>query len=70
MEIIELAFKDLLYKIIPAKLEIRKLKTSLDKPLEVDDKYELKEKKKFITVGKKTHVEYIYDIDLKPDPEK
>lgn len=49
---------------------IRTLKTSLDKTLESDDKYELKERKKFITVGKKTHVEYVYDIDLKPDDEK
>ena len=65
-----MAFRDLLYKIVPGKMVIRELITSQNKKLESDDRYELKERKKFVTVGKKTHVEYVYDIDLKPDPEK
>lgn len=70
LEIVDMAFKDLMYKIVPAKMVIRKLKTSLDKEVDPDSRYELKERKKYVQVGKKTQVEYVYDIDLQEDPEK
>jgi len=64
MEVIDMAFRDLLYKIVPQNIDVRTLRTSQDKQFDIDSKYKLTEKKKFVTQGKKTIVEYVFDIDL------
>ena len=70
IEVIDMAVRDLLYKIVPTKVVIRELKTSSGKVLGRDSEYTLVEKKRYVTVGKKTHVDYIFELDLKEDPEK
>ena len=65
-----MALRDLLYKIVPTKVVIRELKTSSGKVLTRDSEYILVERKRYVTVGKKTHVDYIFELDLKEDPEK
>ena len=70
IEVIDMALRDLLYKIVPTKVVIRELKTSSGKVLGRDSEYTLVEKKRYVTVGKKTHVDYIFELDLKEDPEK
>ena len=65
-----MAMRDLLYKIIPTKVVIRELKTSSGKVLTRDSEYTLVEKKRYVTVGKKTHVDYIFELDLKEDTDK
>jgi hypothetical protein len=65
-----MAMRDLIYKIVPTKVVIRELKTSSGKVLTKDSEYILVEKKRFITVGKKTHVDYVFELDLKEDSEK
>lgn len=70
VEVIDMALRDLLYKIIPTKVVIRELKTSSGKVLTRDSEYTLVEKKRYVTVGKKTHVDYIFELDLKEDTDK
>jgi hypothetical protein len=70
IEVIDMALRDLLYKIIPTKVVIRELKTSSGKVLTRDSEYTLVEKKRYVTVGKKTHVDYIFELDLKEDTDK
>lgn len=70
IEVIDMALRDLLYKIVPTKVVIRELKTSSGKVLTRDSEYTLVERKRYVTVGKKTHVDYIFELDLKEDPEK
>ena len=70
IEVIDMAFRDLLYKIVPTKVVIRELKTSSGKVLNKDSEYTLVERKRYVTVGKKTHVDYIFELDLKEDTEK
>lgn len=65
-----MAFRDLLYKIVPTKVVIRELKTSSGKVLTKDSEYTLVERKRYVTVGKKTHVDYIFELDLKEDTDK
>ena len=65
-----MAFRDLLFKIVPTKVVIRELKTSSGKVLTKDSEYTLVEKKKYVTVGKKTHVDYVFELDLKQDSDK
>lgn len=65
-----MALRDLLYKIVPTKVVIRELKTSSGKVLTKDSEYTLVERKRYVTVGKKTHVDYIFELDLKEDTEK
>ena len=65
-----MALRDLLYKIVPTKVVIRELKTSSGKVLTRDSEYTLVERKRYVTVGKKTHVDYIFELDLKEDSEK
>jgi len=65
IEVIEMALRDLLFKIIPTKVVIRELKTSSGKVLTKDSEYTLVEKKRYVTVGKKTHVDYVFELDLK-----
>jgi len=59
--------RDLIYKIVPTKVVIRELKTSTGKVLTKDSEYTLVERKKYVTVGKKTHIDYIFELDLKED---
>lgn len=70
IEVIDMAMRDLIYKIVPTKVVIRELKTSSGKVLTKDSEYILVEKKRFVTVGKKTHVDYVFELDLKEDTEK
>lgn len=70
IEVIDMALRDLLYKIVPTKVVIRELKTSSGKVLTKDSEYTLVERKKYVTVGKKTHVDYIFELDLKEDKDK
>jgi hypothetical protein len=65
IEVIDMALRDLLYKIIPTKVVIRELKTSSGKVLTKESEYTLVEKKRYVTVGKKTHVDYVFELDLK-----
>jgi len=48
-----MSVRDLVYKIVPAKVVIRELKTGSGKTLTKDSEYVLLEQKKFVTVGKK-----------------
>jgi hypothetical protein len=70
IEVIDMALRDLVYKIVPTKVVIRELKTSSGKVLTADSEYVLVEKKRYVTVGKKTHVDYVFELDLKEDPAK
>ena len=70
IEVIDMALRDLLYKIVPTKVVIRELKTSSGKVLTRDSEYTLVERKRYVTVGKKTHVDYIFELDLKEDTDK
>ena len=49
-----MAFRDLVFKIVPQKVVVRELKTTTGKVLTKDSEYTLVEKKKMVTVGKKT----------------
>ena len=69
IEVIEMAMRDLVYKIVPTKIVIRELKTSTGKVLTKDSEYTLVERKKYVTVGKKTQIDYVFELDLK-EPEK
>ena len=46
IEVIEMAMRDLIYKIVPTKIVVRELKTSTGKVLTKDSEYTLVEKKK------------------------
>ena len=54
VEVIEMAMRDLVYKIVPTKVVVKELKTSTGKVLTKDSEYVLQEHKKYVTVGKKT----------------
>jgi uncharacterized membrane protein len=68
VEVIEMAVRDLVYRIVPTKVIVRELKTTSGKVLTKDSEYTLVERKKYVTVGKKTQIDYIFELDLK-DPE-
>lgn len=70
IEVIDMALRDLMYQIIPSKVIVRELMTSTGKVLTKDSEYILVEKKRYVTVGKKTQVDYVFELDLKEDPEK
>ncbi len=65
-----MTMRDLIYKIVPTKVVIRELKTSSGKVLTKDSEYTLVEKKRYVTVGKKTQVDYIFELDLREDLSK
>ena len=67
IEVIEMAMRDLIYKIVPTKIVVRELKTSTGKVLQDDSEYALVERKKLVTVGKKTQLDYVFELDLKDD---
>ena len=60
-----MSMRDLIYKIVPQKVVVRELKTSTGKVLTKDSEYTLVERKKYITVGKKTQVDYVFELDIK-----
>ena len=60
-----MSMRDLIYKIVPQKIVVRELKTSTGKVLTKDSEYTLVERKKYIMVGKKTQVDYVFELDLK-----
>ena len=62
-----MAMRDLIYKIVPTKVIVRELKTSTGKVLTKDSEYTLVERKKIITVGKKTQIDYVFELDLKEE---
>ena len=59
--------RDLIYKIVPTKVIVRELKTSTGKVLTKDSEYTLVERKKYVTVGKKTQIDYVFELDLKEE---
>jgi hypothetical protein len=67
IEVIDMAMRDLVYKIVPTKVVVRELKTSTGKILTKDSEYILKEHKKYVSVGKKTQIDYVFELDLKED---
>ena len=67
IEVIEMSMRDLIYKIVPQKIVVRELKTSTGKVLTKDSEYTLVERKKYIMVGKKTQVDYVFELDLKEE---
>ena len=62
-----MAFRDLIYKIVPEKIIVRELKTSTGKILTKTSEYTLVEKKKKIMDGKKEKVDYVFELDLKEE---
>jgi hypothetical protein len=68
VEVIEMSIRDLVFKIVPAKVIVRELKTSTGKVLTKDSEYVLIEKKKNVTQGKNVTVEYFFELDIKDDP--
>jgi len=62
-----MAMRDLIYKIVPTKVVVRELKTSTGKVLTKDSEYTLVERKKITQVGKKTQVDYVFELDLKEE---
>ncbi len=67
VEVIEMSMRDLVYRIVPTKLIIRELKTSLGKVLTKDSEYVLVEKKQVVQVGKKSQVNYVFELDIKEE---
>lgn len=67
IEVIEMSIRDLVFKIVPAKVIVRELKTSTGKVLTKDSEYVLIEKKKNVTQGKNVTVEYFFELDIKED---
>lgn len=53
IEVLEMAMRDLVYKLVPTKVIVRELKTTSGKVLTKESEYTLVERKKFVTVGKK-----------------
>lgn len=62
-----MAMRDLVYKIVPTKIVVRELKTSTGKVLTKDSEYTLVERKKYVNVGKKTQIDYVFELDLKEE---
>lgn len=65
-----MAMRDLVYKIVPTKIVVRELKTSTGKVLTKDSEYTLVERKKYVNVGKKTQIDYVFELDLKEDEKE
>ena len=70
IEVVEMAMRDLIYKIVPQKIVVRELKTSTGKILTKDSEYTLVERKKYVHVGKKTQIDYVFELDLKEEEKK
>ena len=68
VEVIEMSIRDLVFKIVPAKVIVRELKTSTGKVLTKDSEYVLIEKKKNVTQGQNVTGEYFFELDIIDDP--
>lgn len=67
VEVIEMSIRDLVFKIVPAKVIVRELKTSTGKVLTKDSEYVLIEKKRNVAQGKQLITEYFFELDIKDD---
>jgi len=67
IEVVEMAMRDLIYKIVPPKIVVRELKTSTGKILTKDSEYTLVEKKITKIVNKKKQDDYEFQLDLKEE---
>lgn len=65
-----MALRDLVYKIVPTKVVVRELKTTSGKVLTKDSEYTLIERKKYVTVGKKTQIDYVFELDIKESADE
>lgn len=65
-----MAMRDLIYKIVPTKIVVRELKTSTGKVLTKDSEYTLVERKKVVQQGKKTQIDYVFELDLKEEEKQ
>lgn len=65
VEVLEMAMRELVFKVVPIKVIVRELKTTSGKVLTKDSEYILVEKKKYVTVGKKTQIDYCFELDIK-----
>lgn len=65
-----MSMRDLIYKIVPAKVVIRELKTGTGKTLTKESEYVLLEQKNFVSVGKKQKIEYNFELDIVEGPKK
>jgi hypothetical protein len=65
VEVLEMAMRDLVYKLVPTKVIVRELKTTSGKVLTKESEYTLVERKKFVTVGKKQQIDYVFELDIK-----
>ena len=70
IEVVEMALRDLIYKIVPPKIVVRELKTSTGKILTKDSEYTLVEKKQVKTVNKKQVIDYVFELDLKEEEKE
>jgi len=62
-----MSIRDLVFKIVPAKVIVRELKTSTGKVLTKDSEYVLIEKKRNVAQGKQLITEYFFELDIKDD---
>jgi hypothetical protein len=69
VEVLAMGIRDLCNKIIPVVLEERVLKTLNGKVLSAESEYMLVEHRKTVVNGKKSHVEYHFQLDLKEEEE-
>lgn len=65
-----MSMRDLVFKIVPTKAIVRELKTSTGKVLTKDSEYILIEKKRQVKVGKKTQIDYVFELDIKENSPK
>ena len=60
-----MSIKDLIDKIVPTTVTTKILRSKAGKKLNKESEYLLREDKKYIPVGKKMSIEYVYSLDLK-----
>jgi hypothetical protein len=65
IEVISMSIKDLIDKIVPTTVTTKILRSKAGKKLNKESEYLLREDKKYIPVGKKMSIEYVYSLDLK-----
>lgn len=65
IEVCEMSMRDLVFKVVPTKAVVRELKTSTGKVLTKESEYVLVERRQLIKSGKKTFVDYVFELDIK-----
>ena len=70
IEVIEMAMKDLIMKIVPAKEIVRELKSTSGKVIGKYSEYELVERRTIVSVGKKQNIDTNFELDLKEEKPK